>query len=359
LKTLTKVELPAAIQPGDFMEIVAEIVRWSDNERHIGFEARRTVAMQPSGGAKDSATVGQVLPHPELVATAEAVCEAPDVPGKGEGLPAPLIVTVAPVGDLTTREDTPHLPLTPDEIAADVARCAVEGATVVHLHARDDTGTPTQGRERYQEIVEKIKARCDVVVQVSTEGDASMDVMTRCQVLDVPGVEMASLTAGTVNRADHISFNSKPVLEHVAMLVRQRGITPCVEICDFGFLENTKALAKKGLVVFPGHFELILGAKGSMGARAETLEHLVDLIPRGSTWSATGVGRHQIPMARQAIALGGHVRVGLEDTVYLQSKVLAQGSAPLAAKVVELAKERGRPVADVATTRKLLRLQKS
>lgn len=355
-KTFSKIELASPFNSGDFLEVSAELLRWNETERSIVFEARKII----SAGAKEArgeAVSSQVLSHPVVVATAEAVFEASPVPSKGQGLHSPLIITVAPIGYLTTREDTPYLPITPEEIAAEVARCVVEGASVVHLHARDDQGLPTHSKERYAEIVERIRSRCDVVIQIATESDAATDVMTRCQVLDTPNVDMVTLTTGTFNRAAHIAFNSKPVMEHIAMMIRQKNMVPCIEIRDLGFLENAKELAKKGLLVFPGHFELVFGAKGGMGARSSTMEHLVEQIPRGSTWSTTGKGRHMMTMASQAIAMGGHVRVGLADSVYLDpGGATVQGSAPMVARVCEMARQKGRKVADAATARRILRL---
>jgi 3-keto-5-aminohexanoate cleavage enzyme len=302
-------------------------------------------------------SAAQQLPHAKPICSAKALYFVPEERRRIHNAPDPLIITAATVGNTTTREDTPYLPLTPDEIAADVARCVVEGATVVHLHVRDAAGQPTQNREIFAETIGKIRQRCDVIVQVSTEGDAAMDVMTRCQPLDAGG-EMVTLATGTVNRGDHIFFNSKPLMEHVALLIKQANLVPCIEICDLGHVENVKLLAKKGLVSLPGHFEFVLGAKGGMGARTEVVRLLSEMIPRGSSWSAAGVGRHQLRMAELAVRRGGHARVGLEDNVNLSRDVQSQGSAPLVARVAEYAKSIGRPIADVATARKLLGIQK-
>jgi 3-keto-5-aminohexanoate cleavage enzyme len=356
LKAIQRAELPSTFCGGDFLEVTAELTRWEGDLRYIELEARRVLGVATGCEGDGGARPGRIMHEPPVVASAEAIWEAPDVESKGQGMPEPLIVTVAPVGFDVSREATPYLPLSPDEIAADVARCVVEGASVVHLHARDPQGDRTHDPARYTDIVERIKARCDVVIQVTTEGDASADVMTRCGPLGAEGAEMASLATGTVNRGDHICFNSKPVIEHIASNIKKAGLVACVEAWDIGFLENALALARKGLIRLPGHFVLMCGSKGGMGARRATLEHAVSLIPRGSTWSVSGIGRHQLPMAERAIAVGGHVRVGLEDTVRLSRGELSQGNAPLVAKVVEMAKERGRAVADASAARRVLGL---
>jgi 3-keto-5-aminohexanoate cleavage enzyme len=355
LRALSDVEFPALAYLGDFIEAEAEVIHWGDGTRRIAFTAHKVASSLTPTIPRSSAA--QQLPHAKPICSAKALYFVPEKRRRIHNAPDPLIITAAPVGNTTTREDTPYLPLTPDEIAADVARCVVEGATVVHLHVRDAAGQPTQNREIFADTIGKIRQRCDVIVQVSTEGDAAMDVMTRCQPLDAGG-EMVTLATGTVNRGDHIFFNSKPLMEHVALLIKQANLVPCIEICDLGHVENVKLLAKKGLVSLPGHFEFVLGSKGGMGARTEVVRLLAEMIPRGSSWSAAGVGRHQLRMAELAVRRGGHARVGLEDNVNLSRDVQAQGSAPLVAKVAEYSKSIGRPIADVATARKLLGIQK-
>jgi 3-keto-5-aminohexanoate cleavage enzyme len=354
LKQVRRVEFTDQVYVGDFLEATAEVVHWGEDGLTLSFTARKVAgSLEP---APPQSASGARLTHPRSVCSAKAVYTVPPERRRLTGEPEPLLICAAPVGYETTREDNPYLPLTPDEIAADTARCVVEGASVVHLHVRDVAGNPTLSVDVFQEAVRKIRERCDVIIQVSTEGDASMDVMTRCQPLQA-GAELASLATGTVNRGDHIYFNSKPLMEHVAMQVRKANLLPCLEICDTGHLENVKLLAKKGLITLPAHFQFVMGAKGGMGARRDVLELLVESIPRGSSWSVAGVGRHQLPMAELAVRRGGHTRVGLADNVYLRKKEHAQGSAPLVSKVASYARSVGRPVADVNTARKLLGLR--
>lgn len=355
LRGLADVEFPSLAYLGDFIEAEAEVIHWGDGTRRILFTAHKVASSLTPTIPRSSAA--QQLPHAKPICSAKALYFVPEKRRRIQNAPAPLIITCAPVGSETTREDNPYLPLTPDEIAADVARCAVEGATVVHLHVRDAAGQPTQSREIFADTIQKIRQRCDIIVQVSTAGDAAMDVLTRCQPLEAGG-EMVSIATGTVNSGDHIFFNSKPLIEHVALLIKQANLVPCIEVCDLGHVENVKLLAKKGLVTLPGHYEFVLGQKGGMGARTEVVNLLSEMIPRGSTWSAAGVGRHQLRMAELAVRRGGHARVGLEDNVNLSRDVKSQGSAPLVAKVAEYAKSIGRPIADVTTARKLLGITK-
>lgn len=353
LQQVRQFELTAPLYVGDVVEATAEVIHWTPDVRRLAFTARRVAgSITPSQPAGNGAAR---LTHPKAVCSAKAdYAVAPERRRLKEGIP-PLVIAAAPVGFHTTREDNPYLPHTPEEIAADVVRCVAAGASVVHLHVRGPGGEPSLSLDIFREAVRRIRAQCDVLVQVSTEGDAAMDVMTRCQPLSAGG-DLACFATGTVNRGDHIYFNSKPLVEHVALLVKQAGLAPVFEICDLGFVENVKLLAKKGLVTLPAHFQFVMGAKGGMGARRDVLDLLVETIPRGSTWSVAGVGRHQLPMAEIAIRRGGHVRVGLADNVYLQKKEHAQGSAPLVAKAAEYARSIGRPVADVRTARALLGL---
>lgn len=355
LRSLSSLELTEPLLPGDFLEVGAEVSHWSETGRQIGFHVQK-LGGTLAGGAP-GASAGVWLTHPKTVGTARALYEVAAERRRVQEGPLPLVIVAAPVGWHTSREDTPYVPLTPEEIAADVARCVVEGATVVHLHVRDDAGNPTLSLERFQETIGRIRQRCEVLIQVSTEGDASLDVATRCQPVGA-GADLVSIATGTVNRGDHIYFNSKPLMEHLALQASQASLTPVFEIFDLGFMENVKMLAKKGLVSLPSHFQFVLGARGGMGARRNVVDLLVDSLPRGSTWSAAGVGRHQLPMAELAVRRGGHVRVGLADNLYVRKKELSQGSAPLVARVMELARNIGRPIADLPTARRLLQCSK-
>lgn len=352
IKAFQKVEFPSPINPGDFVEVIAFIKRWEGNLRYLDVEVRQTISRLNS----DERDVGRVLPEPRQVAFAELVCEARETPNLGSGAPEPLMVTVAPVGFEVGKDDTPHIPLTPAEIAADVARCAVEGASVVHLHARAANGTPVHEPGFYAEVIRQIRAQCDIIIQVTTEGDASLDVGTRCAHLGVQGVEMASFAAGTINAGEHIFFNSKPVMEHICRIINTHGLLPAVEVYDSAFLENARALAKKGLLKLPGNFVLIFGGKGSMGARSTNIDNVMNLVPRGSRCTIAGRGKHAFPVLQKALARGAHVRVGLEDTIHIEGKTLSLGNSPLISKVVKMAVEQGRSIADASIARKLMGL---
>lgn len=268
----------------------------------------------------------------------------------------PLLITAAIVGAETMREDNPNVPYTPQEIADEAARCHAAGASMVHVHGRRPDGSPTQDRETFRQILDEIRTRCDVLVQFSTGGAVWMDVEERIEALDLRP-DMATLTTGTVNFGDDVFLNSWPMIKTIAGRLREYGIRPEVEIFDTGMVDTALRLRAEGLLDDPIHFDFVLGVPGAMGAAPENLDFLVSKIPAGSTWSVAGIGRHELPLAYKAIEMGGHVRVGLEDNIYVARGVLAQGSWELVAKVRERAEEVGRPLHTPQTARALLHVR--
>lgn len=267
----------------------------------------------------------------------------------------PLIITAAVVGAETMREHNPHVPYTPEEIADEAKRCHDAGASMVHVHGRHDDGTPTQDRETFRRILEGIRQRCDVLVQFSTGGAVGMSVAERTEGLDLRP-DMATLTTGSVNFGDDVFLNTWPMVCEIASRLKELGVRPEVEVFDTGMVDTAVRLAKEGLLELPAHFDFVLGVPGGMGARPENLEFLVSMLPDGSTWSVAGMGRHELPLARQAIEMGGHVRVGLEDNVYVDRGVLARGSFELVEKVVEHARQIGRPIASPDEAARVLQI---
>jgi 3-keto-5-aminohexanoate cleavage enzyme len=267
----------------------------------------------------------------------------------------PLIITAAIVGAETMREQTPYVPYTPDEIAAEAVRCREKGASMVHVHGRLDDGTPTQDRETFRKILEGIRAQSDILVQFSTGGAVWMSVEERIEGVSLKP-DMATLTTGTVNFGDDVFMNSLPMIRAIAAELNKYGVRPEIEIFDTGMVDTALRLVKDGLLEGPLHFDFVLGVPGAMGARPENLEFLVSMIPQGSTWSVAGIGRFELPLAYQAIEMGGHVRVGLEDNVYIEKGVLARGSWELVERVAEYAVKKGRPLATPEVAKTLLRV---
>ncbi len=255
-----------------------------------------------------------------------------------------LIITAALVGAELTRSDTPYLPLTPAEIAEEAVRACNAGASVLHLHARDGEGNPTQDRKAYREIINRVRERCDAVIQVSTGGAVGMSPEERLQPVSL-GPEMASLTAGTVNFGDEVFHNPRDLMVRFAEAMREHGVKPEIEIFDAGMVANALWLVRKGLVDEPLHFDFVLGVPGALPAGMKNLLYLSESIPPGSTWSVAGIGPSQLPMAAAAVIMGGHARVGLEDNIFYRKGEKSEGNAPLVERVVRIARELERDVA--------------
>ncbi|HEY5670248.1 MAG TPA: 3-keto-5-aminohexanoate cleavage protein [Anaerolineales bacterium] len=270
----------------------------------------------------------------------------------------PLIITAAVVGAELSRQDTPFLPLTPDEIAEEAWEAQQAGAAMVHLHARAADGSPTQDIQAYQSIIQAVRSRCpDLIIQVSTGGAVGMSAEERLQPLALQP-DMASLTTGTVNFGEEVFYNSLPMIRQFARAMLEKNIRPELEIFDSGMIANALRLFKEGLLLEPLHFNFVLGVPGGAAGTLKNLMHMVESVPPSSTWCASGIGAAQLPLTTMAILLGGHVRVGLEDNIYYRRGELSQGNAPLVARVFRLAGELGRPLATPNEARRILNLER-
>lgn len=267
----------------------------------------------------------------------------------------PVIITAAINGAEVTRAHTPALPLTPDEVAGEALRCADAGATMIHLHGRLPDGTPTQDLDTFRAYFAAIRGVTDAIVQFSTGGAVGMDVETRIEALSLRP-EMATLTTGSVNFGDDVFLNRPADVRLIAERLRQFDVRPEIEVFEFGMLDTALRLHEEGLLRGAQHVDFVLGVPGGLAAHRGHLEYGVSLLPTDWTWSVAAMGRHELPMARVALELGGHVRVGLEDNIYLSRGQLAQGSWELVSAVASMAAEIGRPVATLAQARRLLRV---
>lgn len=266
----------------------------------------------------------------------------------------PVIITSALVGAEVSKAQNPHLPVTVEEIIADAVRVRQAGAAMVHLHVRDEQGRPTQDREIFARVIEGIRRETDLIIQVSTGGAVGMTAAERLQPLDCQP-DLATLTCGSVNFGDEIFANPWPLIKEFARSLQARAIKPELEIFDAGMLENVRRLLREGLLQPPLHVDFVLGVPGGLAGTVRNLSYLVDSLPVGSTWSVAGIGRSQLPLAMAALAMGGHVRVGLEDNIYYRRGELADNRR-LVERIVRLAGELERPVATPAEARKILGL---
>ncbi|MEW5725994.1 MAG: 3-keto-5-aminohexanoate cleavage protein [Thermodesulfobacteriota bacterium] len=266
-----------------------------------------------------------------------------------------LVVTAALTGNVPTKAQNPNLPVTPEEIAADARRCAEVGASVLHIHARDPQQKPTLEVAVFREIARRVKEQApDLVIQFSTGARAGRDWEARVNPVRLLP-EMGSFTTGSTNMPGLVYENQPQFLEYLAAVFQETGVKPEIEVFEAGMINNALYLVKKGLLDPPLHFNLVLGVPGAMPCSVRNLLFLSESLPAGSTWTFTGIGREGIPVAAAALALGGHVRVGLEDNLYLPDGRPA-GNAGLVEKVVSLAREIGREVAGPEEARRILGL---
>lgn len=266
-----------------------------------------------------------------------------------------LIITAALTGAEVTRELQPNLAITPDEIAEDAYEVYKAGASIVHIHARDKDGNPTQSYEVYKEIKEKIESKCPIIFQPSTGGAVWHTPEERLQPVELKP-EMATLSCGTCNFGNDVFMNSQEYMEKFAKRMKELGVKPEIEVFERGMINNALKLVKKGLLDSPLHFDFVMGVPGAITGEIRDLLYLAESIPKESTWTVAGIGRYELPLATMAIMMGGHVRVGFEDNIYYKKGELAKSNAQLVERIVRLAKELGREIATPDEARKILNI---
>ena len=269
-----------------------------------------------------------------------------------------LIISCCICGAEVTKEHNPAVPYTVEEIAREAKSAYDAGAALIHLHVRWDDGTPTQDKGRFQECVDAIRKLCpDVIIQPSTGGAVGMTDLERLQSTEItPTPEMATLDCGTCNfGGDEIFVNTDNTIANFGDIMKERGIKPECEVFDKGMIDLALKAAKKGHIDFPIHFDFVLGVQ--MSATVRDLVFMATSIPAGCTWTATGIGRASWDIAAATIAMGGHVRVGFEDNVYMSKGVLAKSNGEMVERVVQMAKLMNREIATPAEAREILGLK--
>lgn len=269
------------------------------------------------------------------------------------------IITVAVTGAFPTKEHNPNIPLTPKEIAADVVECWKAGAAIAHLHMRDDEGKGTMSKEKFKETVDLIRSQCDIVLNLTTSGDLYATEETRMAHVIELKPEMASYDAGSMNWMHSGLFLNPPqFLEKLGKVMLENNVKPEIEIFDAGMVYNSFYYIKKGVLKTPAHYQFVLGADGGTAATVENLVYLKSLIPPEATWSALGIGKGHLPILFATLALGGHVRVGMEDNVYYAKGRLAKSNAEFVARAARLICEANKTVATPDEARQILGLKK-
>ena len=272
-----------------------------------------------------------------------------------------LIINAAITGIIPTKDVCPALPTTPEEIADAVAAVRLAGASIVHLHARTPDGSPAYDTGLYADILARVHASCpDIITCVTCSGRLVQEVNLRAAALDVPErlrPEMASLTLGSMNFPHHASINSPDTIVDLARRMADRGIKPELELFEAGMANMAQRLLDKGLIRPPLYANLLLGSLGTIPAAAGDLAYLIGGLPEGTIWAAAGIGRFQLKINALAIAMGGHVRTGLEDNPYYDWRTRAPASnEQLVARVRRLAGTMQREIATPAEARRMLGL---
>jgi 3-keto-5-aminohexanoate cleavage enzyme len=272
-----------------------------------------------------------------------------------------VIITVAPTGSIPTRKDSPYLPITAEEVAAETCRAYEAGATVVHLHARNpDTGEPTPDIEVFRNYLAAIRAACPIITQITTGGGATtlgLTVEDRLKPVEELRPDSASLNAGSMNFGRKLFPNTPDTMELYARRMKEIGVMPEFEIYDLSMIQNVDYwIRQAGILEPPYQLSFVLGVMGGIPATFKNLLILKESIPSDYTWQAIGIGRHQIPMGIMGVLLGGNLRVGFEDNLYLSKGVLAKSNAELVEKAARIIGELGHEVASVEEARQILPL---
>jgi 3-keto-5-aminohexanoate cleavage enzyme len=267
-----------------------------------------------------------------------------------------LIITAAVNGGITPRSKNTAVPHHPEEIAEAVVQCSLAGASVAHIHARDADGKPSYDHNIWKEIIDRVRERSDIILNLSTSGlnlpqgypeEAAWNHLQYRP-------EIASFNCGSVNHGDKPFINSPALARKLALDIKEYRVTPEIEIYHSGVINEAITLQEEGYLGDKLVFAFAMGIHGGVRATCKDLLHLIDCLPENSLWSAIGIGAAQLPINTYSILLGGHVRTGLEDNIYYRKGELASSNAQLVERVVRLSTELGREVANSTEARRML-----
>ncbi|GAA4130222.1 3-keto-5-aminohexanoate cleavage protein [Actinomadura keratinilytica] len=268
---------------------------------------------------------------------------------------AKTLITVAPTGAESAKADVPALPVTLDELVQTAKECQAAGAAVIHVHIRDDDARPTLDLPRLRDTVQALREATDLVVQLSTGGAVTDPYEDRLRVLEA-GPDGCSLTCGTVNFGDEVFMNPWPFMTELYRRTQELRIVPEFELFDLGHIAALHRLLDKHGAPYGGrvHCDLVMGVPGGMPGDARTLVAAVEALPEGATWSATGVGRTTLPVMYAALSAGGHLRVGMEDTLTFAKGRPVASNVQLVERAATLADLAQRPAMSAAEARAFL-----
>lgn len=264
------------------------------------------------------------------------------------------IITAALTGAISPKEKNPNIPCTPKEIAEDAIRVWKEGASVVHLHMRDDQNRGSMDHARFRETVERIRDNTDLVINLTTSGQVGVSDEQRIGHVVELRPEIATFDAGSINfLPDGVFDNTAGFLTKLGKTLIECGVKPEVEIMDVGMMAAAEYYLSQGVLQKPVHYQFVMGFFSGIPATPENLLLLLRRLPEGSTWSAFGIGTAHLPILYTALATGGHVRVGLEDNLFYGHRQLAT-NAQLVARAARLIREFGNEVATPDDARAIL-----
>jgi len=273
------------------------------------------------------------------------------------------IITVAVSGNWGDKSKNPAFPMTPSEIADAAYESYLAGASIVHIHIRDENGLPSMRVDLFREAISLIKKRCDMIINVTSSGGHTLNSMVSNESRIAPfrelKPELGSYDCGTMNWFHKTIFENSPeFLMALGKVMQEVNTKPELEIFDIGMLDTAKHYIETGLIKTPAHFQFIMGAPGGMAGTVENLVYVHSQLPEGSTWSASGIGKAHIPIMLATLAMGGHIRVGFEDNMYYSHGVLAKSNAQLVERAARLIVDSGFEVATPSEAREILGLSK-
>ncbi len=272
----------------------------------------------------------------------------------------PLIITAAITGAETQKKDQPNLPITPTEQAVVARECFQAGARVIHLHVREDDGSPSQRLDRFKESINRIRdAVPEIIIQISTGGAVGEPFEMRLAPLQLKP-DMGTLNAGTLNFGNDIFINHPNDIIRLAEAFKEYAVVPEIEVYESGMIDSVFKLIQKGHIIHtPLHVQFVLGVPGGMNGSPRNVlflkEQLETMIP-DATWATAGIGKWHIPASLTAMINDGHIRVGFEDNIYYHKDIIATSNAQLVERMARIAAEIGRPLAKPSQARKILGL---
>jgi 3-keto-5-aminohexanoate cleavage enzyme len=265
------------------------------------------------------------------------------------------VITVGPTGAAATKANNPHLPTTPEEIAAEATAAYAAGASVVSIHIRDERQLPTADLAIARRTMDLIRDQSPILIQLSSGVAPDAPLEQRLQLMELqPRMATLSPCSMTFNAGE---FRNPPdFVRRLASRMRELGIKPELEIYDTGHVDAAMQLVEEDLLVEPLQFGIVMGVSGGMAATPRNLLHTVQSLPAGSVWQAIAIGKANFPLAAIALAMGGNARTGLEDNLYLRRGEIAEGNAPLVSRIADICRVLDRPVATVEETEQILGL---